>query len=42
MLAAITHADGHVTVNKTPKATGVGQVYFVNQFLNNSKEGDNV
>lgn len=29
---AITHADGHVTVNKTPKVTGKGQVYFVNRY----------
>lgn len=25
---AITHSDGHVTVNKTPKVTGAGQVFF--------------
>lgn len=31
---AITHSDGHVTVNKTPKVTGKGQAYFVNRFLN--------
>lgn len=30
---AITHADGHVTVSKTPKVTGKGQQYFVNKFL---------
>lgn len=30
---AITHSDGHVTINKTPKVTGKGQQYFVNQFL---------
>lgn len=29
---SITHSDGHVTVNKTPKVTGKGQVYFVNHF----------
>ena len=29
---AITHSDGHVTINKTPKVTGKGQVYFVNRF----------
>ena len=33
---SITHADGHVTVNKTPKVTGKGQQYFINKFL--SKE----
>lgn len=30
---AITHSDGHVSVNKTVKVTGKGQVYFVNLFL---------
>lgn len=29
----ITHADGHVTVNITPKVTGKGQQYFINKFL---------
>ena len=32
---AITHADGHVTVSKTPKVTGKGQQYFINRFLGN-------
>lgn len=31
---AISHADGHTSVNKTPKVTGKGQQYFVNLFLN--------
>lgn len=30
---AITHADGHTSVNKTPKVTGRGQMYFVEKFL---------
>lgn len=30
---AITHSDGHVSVNKTVKVTGKGQVYFVNLFM---------
>lgn len=30
---AITHADGHVTINKTTKVTGKGQAYFVNKLL---------
>lgn len=30
---AITHADGHVTVNKTTKVTGKGQQYFITKFL---------
>ena len=29
----ITHADGHITVSKTPKVTGKGQQYFINKFL---------
>lgn len=27
---AITHSDGHVSVNKTAKVTGKGQQYFIN------------
>lgn len=27
------HSDGHTTINKTPKVTGIGQVFFVNKFL---------
>lgn len=30
---SITHSDGHVTVQKTPKVTGKGQQYFINRFL---------
>ena len=30
---AITHSDGHITINKTPKVTGAGQVFFVNKLL---------
>lgn len=30
---AVTHSDGHVSVNKTPKVTGTGQQYFVERFL---------
>ena len=30
---SIVHADGRVTVSKTPKVTGKGQVYFVNRYL---------
>lgn len=29
----IQHADGHVSINKTPKVTGKGQIYFVNKFV---------
>lgn len=30
---SITHSDGHITVQKTPKVTGKGQQYFINRFL---------
>ena len=30
---AVPHADGHVTIHKTPKVTGKGQQYFINLFL---------
>ena len=26
---AVTHSDGHVTINRTPKITGKGQTYFL-------------
>lgn len=29
----ISHADGHTSVNKTPKVTGKGQQFFVRRFL---------
>lgn len=29
---AITHADGHVTINRTPKVTGKGQRYFIARY----------
>lgn len=31
---AVTHSDGHVTINKTPKVTGKGQIYFINRYCN--------
>lgn len=31
---AVTHSDGHITINKTVKVTGKGQNYLVNYFLN--------
>ena len=34
---AVTHSDGHTTINKTTKVTGKGQQYFINKFLDNSK-----
>ena len=33
----INHADGHTTTNTTTKATGKGQQYFVNKFLNQER-----
>lgn len=30
---AITHSDGHITINKTVKVTGKGQIYFINKFV---------
>ena len=29
---AVTHSDGHVTLNRTPKVTGKGQRYFMERF----------
>lgn len=31
----INHSDGHISISKTPKVTGKGQIYFVNKFKNN-------
>lgn len=28
----VTHSDGHITINKTPKVTGKGQIYFINKY----------
>ena len=39
---SITHSDGHVTISKTTKVTGKGQVYFVNRYVKGgeaAKEG---
>ena len=38
---AITHSDGRVTVAKTSKITGKGQVYFIKYFLAHKKDNDN-
>ena len=29
----VTHTDGHTTINRTPKVTGRGQIYFVNKYI---------
>lgn len=34
---SITHADGHITVSKTPLITSKGQQYFINKFLNQER-----
>ncbi|MPM69625.1 hypothetical protein SDC9_116573 [bioreactor metagenome] len=28
----VVHSDGHVSISKTPKVTGKGQIYFVSKF----------
>lgn len=33
---SVSHSDGHISVNKTPKVTGKGQQYFINAFLGKS------
>lgn len=30
---AATHSDGHISISKTVKVTGKGQIYFINKFL---------
>lgn len=35
----VVHADGHTTINKTPKVTGKGQAYFISQFLRGEDMG---
>lgn len=35
----VVHADGHTTINKTPKVTGKGQAYFICQFLDGKDMG---
>ena len=34
---SVTHSDGHITISKTAKVTGKGQVYFINKFLADDK-----
>lgn len=29
----ITHSDGHISISKTVKVTGKGQVYFINKLV---------
>lgn len=37
---AVTHSDGHVSINKTPKVTGKGQQYFIEKFLSRNKRSE--
>ena len=37
---AITHSDGHVTINRTPKVSGKGQTYFINRYCTKKKPND--
>lgn len=32
---SITHSDGHISISKTLKVTGKGQMYFINKFIDN-------
>jgi anti-repressor protein len=36
---AITHSDGHVSINITPKITGKGQTYFVDRYCPKKAQG---
>ena len=36
----VVHSDGHTSINKTPKVTGKGQIYFVNLFLKGRDPAD--
>lgn len=38
----ISHADGHVSISRTPKLTGKAQIYFMNKFLNSKEVNVNV
>lgn len=34
----ISHADGHISISKTPKVTGKGQIYFVRKFVGGGED----
>lgn len=38
---AVTHGDGHITIQITTKVTGKGQQYFINKFLKGGKRVGN-
>lgn len=35
---SITHSDGHVTITRTPKVTGKGQVYFIRRYSDQTED----
>lgn len=36
---AVTHSDGRVTINRTPKVTGKGQAYFIGRYCGAASDG---
>lgn len=36
---AVTHGDGRVTINRTPKVTGKGQAYFIGRYCGTVADG---
>ncbi len=36
--SVVAHADGHTSINKTPKVTGKGQIYFINKLRRGAHE----
>lgn len=36
---AVTHSDGRVTINRTPKVTGKGQAYFIGRYCGAVSDG---
>lgn len=36
--SVVAHADGHTSINKTPKVTGKGQIYFINKLRRGAYE----
>ncbi|NFL55591.1 oxidoreductase [Clostridium botulinum] len=37
---SITHSDGHISISKTSKVTGKGQIYFINKFIQKQAENE--
>lgn len=36
---AVTHSDGRITINRTPKVTGKGQAYFIGRYCGTVADG---